>query len=82
VEFAAALKTSHGPAPLADLSGKRTVWVLGNTTMADEWKTVIADLMGIGQGEIMTIKLEVMPLRVAPLQAVPSQGTDVSSRIA
>ena len=81
-EFAAALKTSHGPAPLRDLSGKRTVWVLGNTTTADEWRMVIAELMGIGQGEIMTIQLQVMPLQVAPLQAAPSQAADVSSRIA
>ena len=83
VEFAAALKTNHGPAPLGDLGGKRTVWVLGNTTTTDEWKTVIADLMGISEGEIMTVPLQVAPLPVAPgdAPAVPRAG-DLSSRTA
>ena len=71
VEFAAALRERHGPAPLEDMRGKRTVWVLGNTTMADEWKEVIADLMGNGPDEIMTIELQAAPLPVAPLKVVP-----------
>jgi hypothetical protein len=65
------------------LGGKRTVWVLGNTTTTDEWKTVIADLMGISEGEIMTVPLQVAPLPVAPgdAPAVPRAG-HLSSRTA
>jgi hypothetical protein len=58
VEFAAALKTVGGPAPLAGLGGKRTVWVLGNTTAVGQWKTVIAGLMDVREDEIMTIELK------------------------
>jgi hypothetical protein len=71
VEFSATLKARHGPAPLADMSTKRTVWVLGNTTTADEWKGVIADLMDIGPDQIMTIQLQVAPLPGAPLPLAP-----------
>ena len=58
LEFAAALKAGDGPAPLAELGGKRTVWVLGNTTTVAEWKMVIARLMDVWEDEIMTIQLQ------------------------
>ena len=58
LEFAAALKAGDGPAPLAGLGGKRTVWVLGNTTTVAEWKMVIARLMDVWEDEIMTIQLQ------------------------
>ena len=45
--------------------------VLGNTTTADEWKGVIADLMDIGPDQIMTIQLQVAPLPGAPLPLAP-----------
>jgi hypothetical protein len=58
LEFAAALKAGDGPAPLAELGGKRTVWVLGNTTTVAEWKMVIARLMDVWEDEITTIQLQ------------------------
>ena len=61
LEFAAALKAGDGPAPLAELGGKRTVWVLGNTTTVAEWKMVIARLMDVWEDEIMTIQLQPAP---------------------
>jgi hypothetical protein len=43
------------------LGGKRTVWVLGNTTTVAEWKMVIARLMDVWEDEIMTIQLQPAP---------------------
>ena len=77
VEFAAALKSAGGSAALAELGGKRTVWVLGNTTAVGQWKTVIAGLMDVREDEIMTIELE-----VALPPAQPEPPPDVSSQTA
>lgn len=74
LEFQATLEmASAAPAPLAWLANKRTVWVLGNTTTAAEWKMVIASLMDIWEDEIMTIQLDVMVPPVAPSGGLPSE---------
>jgi hypothetical protein len=60
-EFEVALKAGDGPAPLAALGSKRTVWVLGNTEATEEWRHAIARLMGIGPEKILTIELKAAP---------------------
>lgn len=65
-EFEAALKTRNEQ-PLAWLGKKRSVWVLGNTSMVVEWKTTIADLLNVAENEIMTIALTPAPPPAPPV---------------
>ena len=65
-DFATSLRAGRGAALLAELRSKRTVWVLGNTTLADQWKRVIAGLMGVREDEVMTIVLQAAPLVTSP----------------
>ena len=57
VRLDVALTAAAGQAPLKWLGGRRSVWVLGDASAAPAWRTIIAKLMSIGEGEIMTIAL-------------------------
>jgi hypothetical protein len=53
------------PDGLRWLGGRRSVWVIGDVTGADAWKTAIAGLLGVTTAEILTVDLT--PVRAPPL---------------
>jgi hypothetical protein len=54
--------TADNPQALHWLGGRRSVWVVGDITGADVWKTAIAGLLGITADEIMSVDLKLAPL--------------------
>ena len=67
-DFAATLRTVGGAQPLGWLRHRRSVWVLGDASNAEDWKAAIADLIGLAdKDEIMTVALKTeLAARPAP----------------
>ncbi|MDB5395228.1 MAG: hypothetical protein JWM91_2734 [Rhodospirillales bacterium] len=60
-EALVATLTVGNPQAMHWLGGRRSVWVVGDTTGADMWKAAIARLLGIDTAEIMTVNLRLVP---------------------
>jgi hypothetical protein len=50
--------TANGINAMHWLGGRRSVWVVGDTTGADVWRSAIAGMLGIQTTEIMTVELK------------------------
>jgi hypothetical protein len=50
--------TANGINAMHWLGGRRSVWVIGDTTGAEVWRSAIAGMLGIAPGEIMTVELK------------------------
>ena len=59
----AATLTAADPNVLKGLGSKRSVWVIGDASDADAWKTTIAGLLGVTTNDVLTVNLILPPSR-------------------
>jgi hypothetical protein len=74
--LAEALKKTGKPAPLAWLSGKRSVWVIGDASEEEAWRATIAQLIGgLAKDDIALVRLSAeQPAPLKRAEAPPSRA--------
>jgi hypothetical protein len=63
--------TQGNPDVLKWLGLKRSVWVIGDASDGDAWKSAIAGLIGVHPTEILTVALTLLPSEPIAASSAP-----------